>query len=71
MEGVPGNLNSLNKEEQLFSTKFFTFIHEKNIEDISEEFNLAFKHIERNGTDRIIFLDMALKLVKLLRKRVA
>jgi len=67
MEGKTTDLNSLTVEEQNFSSKFFTFIHEKNITGISNEFNLAHKHIERNGTDKIIFLDLALKLVKMLR----
>jgi len=71
MKGLNSDLNSLTEEEQNFSSKFFTFIHENNITGISNEFNLAFKHIERNGTDKIIFLDLALKLVKLLRLKAA
>jgi len=71
MKGQNTDLNSLTIEEQDFSSKFFTFIHEKNITHISNEFNLAFKHIERNGTDKIIFLDLALKLVKMLRIKAA
>ncbi len=71
MKGKNTDLNSLTIEEQDFSSKFFTFIHENNITDISNEFNLAFKHIERNGTDKIIFLDLSLKLVKLLRIKAA
>ena len=63
----PANMIGLTNEEHRFSTKFYTFIHKNNIKGISEELNLAFKHIERNGTDRIVFLDLALKLVKLLR----
>jgi len=67
MKGNLTDLNGLNDEEQNFSSKFFTFIHANNISGISDEFNLAYKHIERNGTDKIIFLDLSLKLVKLLR----
>jgi DNA polymerase-3 subunit delta' len=63
----PNEINGLNKQELNFSSKFYTFIHQNNIKGISNEFNLAFKHIERNGTDKIVFLDLALKLVKLLR----
>jgi len=65
------DLNGLNQDEQNFSSKFFTFIHANNISGISGEFNLAYKHIERNGTDKIIFLDLSLKLVKLLRIKAA
>ncbi len=60
------DLNQLNETEYSFSTKFYTFIHQNNITGISKELNLAYKHISRNGTGKIIFLDMALKLVKLL-----
>ncbi|MFN8255321.1 MAG: DNA polymerase III subunit delta [Bacteroidales bacterium] len=67
MEAQNHDLSSLTNEELNFSSKFYTFIHENNIKEISDEFNLAYKHIERNGTDKIIFLDLALKLVKLLR----
>jgi len=71
MQGKKTELNSLTVDEQNFSSKFFTFIHENNISGISNEFNLAYKHIERNGTDKIIFLDLALKLVKMLRLKAA
>ncbi|MDF1546468.1 MAG: DNA polymerase III subunit delta [Bacteroidales bacterium] len=71
MNGNLTDLNGLNDEEQNFSSKFFTFIHANNISGISDEFNLAYRHIERNGTDKIIFLDLSLKLVKLLRIKAA
>lgn len=71
MKGQLTDLNSLNEEEKGFSSKFFNFIHKNNIAGISNEFNLAYKHIERNGTGKIIFLDLSLKLVKLLRVKAA
>ena len=71
MKGNTTDLNGLNDEEKGFSTKFFNFIHSNNISGISKEFNLAYKHIERNGTGKIIFLDLSLKLVKLLRVKAA
>ncbi|WP_128331587.1 DNA polymerase III subunit delta' [Apibacter sp. HY039] len=50
---------------------FSSFVHGNNIEDIMEEINAAFFHIERNGNARIIFLDMGIKLTRFLaRKRV-
>jgi DNA polymerase-3 subunit delta' len=71
MNGNSTDLNGLNDEEKGFSAKFFNFIHSNNISGISQEFNLAYKHIERNGTGKIIFLDLLLKLVKLLRVKAA
>ncbi|OQY05820.1 MAG: hypothetical protein B6I20_00445 [Bacteroidetes bacterium 4572_117] len=65
------DLNYFSTDEETFSLKFSTFIHQNNIFDIYEEFNKAHLHIERNGMDKIIFLDLALKLVKLLRRKAA
>ncbi len=65
------DLNHFSIDEENFSLKFSTFIHKNNIFDINEEINKAYLHIERNGMDKIIFLDFALKLVKLLRRKAA
>ncbi|MEN8118768.1 MAG: DNA polymerase III subunit delta [Bacteroidota bacterium] len=64
-------LNQFTADEENFSLKFSTFIHQNNIFDIYEEINKAHLHIERNGMDKIVFLDLALKLVKLLRRKAA
>jgi DNA polymerase III subunit delta' len=61
----------LTNEELNFSTKFYTFIHQKNIKGFSDELNLAYRHIERNGTDKLVFLDLALKMIKLIRLKIA
>ncbi|CAN5362799.1 DNA polymerase III subunit delta [soil metagenome] len=53
-------------EELEFITKFSNFIHAANGEKLIEEFNLAMKHIERNGSPKIILLDMAFKINELL-----
>ena len=57
----------LANEELDFSQKFSPFIHPRNITKIYTEFNKAFKDISRNGAAKIIFLDLALQLVKLIR----
>lgn len=61
------NLVRLSAKEKEFSEKFSAFIHHKNAPQMAEEFNKACIHIEANAYDRIIFLDLALKLVKLIR----
>ncbi len=58
----------LTRQENEFSQKFSPFIQEWNIHAISQELNNAFMHIERNGNGKVILLDFALKLVKLIRK---
>jgi DNA polymerase III subunit delta' len=58
----------LNKNEMEWGKKFSPFINERNIIPISSEFDLGFKHIAMNGNARIIFLDTALKMVRLVRQ---
>lgn len=48
---------------------FSHFVHGKNIEDILEEINNSFFHIERNGSAKIIFLDMGIKLTRFLARK--
>jgi DNA polymerase III subunit delta' len=57
----------LTEKENAFSQNFSNFIHQKNIKAIAEEFNNAALHIERNGFDKLIFLDLSLKTAKLLK----
>ncbi len=57
----------LGKDELEFSKRFANFIHEKNITQFSNEFDNAYAHIERNGYAKIIFTDLSLKVVKLLK----
>ena len=59
-------LSYLSAREQEFSEKFSLFIHNRNIHALAEAFNLAANHIEANGNPRIIFMDLSLKVVRLL-----
>lgn len=61
-------LNYLNKEEKGWGQKFSPFVNERNIIQMNAEFELAFKHISMNGNPRILFLDIALRTAKLIRK---
>jgi DNA polymerase-3 subunit delta' len=61
------NLVFLTGEEATFSGKFHPFINQKNIYQLTEEFNLVYSHIEANGNAKIIFLDLALKVTRLIR----
>jgi len=54
-------------EEATFSGNFHPFINQKNIYPLNDEFNLVFSHIEANGNAKIIFLDLALKVTRLIR----
>ncbi len=61
------SLNYLTKTEADFSVKFSKFINGKNVVSLNDELNKAYHDIERNGNGKIIFLDLALKIGKLLR----
>lgn len=51
--------------------KFAPFIHENNILSISKELEDALYHIERNGNSRMIFVDLSIKLTRLLHAQAA
>ena len=58
----------LNREEKDWGTRFAPFINERNIIPFASEFELAIKHISANGNPRIIFLDTALRMVRLIKR---
>ena len=51
--------------------KFAPFIHSGNIIAINETLNEAIYHIERNGSAKIILLDISIKLTRLLHAKEA
>jgi DNA polymerase-3 subunit delta' len=53
--------------ESDFSERFSAFIHDRNAPAIVKELEEACVHIEANAYARIVFLDFALTLVKLIR----
>jgi DNA polymerase-3 subunit delta' len=64
---LKNSLVSLTGEEATFSKNFHPFINQNNIYPLTEEFNLVYSHIESNGNAKIIFLDLALKVTRLIR----
>ena len=58
----------LNREEQDWGQKFAPFINERNIVPFVNEFELGIKHIGMNGNPRIVFLDTALRMVRLIKR---
>jgi DNA polymerase-3 subunit delta' len=53
--------------EEEFSVKFSRFIHSRNAPALYEELNLAYLHISANGSAKIVFMDLSLKIMKLLQ----
>ena len=65
--GKENKLVHLTQSEDDFSQKFHPFINESNINALNREFNLAHAHVESNGNTKMIFLDLALKTLRLIR----
>lgn len=61
-------LNYLNREELSFSRNFSPFINERNVEQLSTLFGNAREDIIANGNGKIIFFDVAIKVILLLKK---
>lgn len=58
----------LSSEEKDWGKKFSPYINERNVIPFSREFELGIQHIGMNGNPRIIFLDTALRAVRLIKK---
>ncbi len=58
----------LTPEEKNFSLRFSPFINDTNVWQLAEELSLAHSHIEQNGNGRIIFMDVTLKVIILLKQ---
>lgn len=67
LDEVQNKLVFLSGEETSFSKKFHSFINLNNIYPLTEEFNLVYSHIEANANAKIIFLDLGLKVTRLIR----
>jgi len=61
-------LNYLTSTEADFTNRFSPFINERNVEDIMTEFALCEKHIEQNVNAKMVFFDLSLKIIMLLKK---
>ncbi len=60
-------ISYMSADEEEFSVKFSKFIREENVFSLYEELNLAYNHISANAYARIVFLDLSLKIMNLLR----
>ena len=54
------------REEAAFSRNFARYINERNVIEISELFATAIRDIGQNANGKIVFFDMALKLIVLI-----
>ncbi|MBE6287190.1 MAG: DNA polymerase III subunit delta [Mediterranea massiliensis] len=61
-------MNYMNREEGTFATRFAPFVNERNVFGIMNELEQAQLHIEQNVNARMVFFDLALKMIVLLKQ---
>jgi len=61
-------LNYQMEDEREFSVKFAPFIHAGNVEAIMNQLDLAERQIEQNGNAKMIFFDLCLQMIVLIKK---
>ena len=54
--------------ERDFSVKFAPFIHDGNVEGIMSQLETAERQIEQNGNAKVIFFDLCLQMIVLIKK---
>lgn len=62
-------LNYMTQEEEDFAKNFARFIHERNIIEINELMALAYRDIGQNANAKVVFYDLALKMIVLILKK--
>ena len=60
-------LNYMDDEEEKFSSRFHLYVNHRNVEGIMNELAQAEADIAQNGSAKIIFFDLSLKLIMLLK----
>ena len=63
--GVP-DIRRMDKTEQNFATRFAPYVNESNIINIADELAEAERHIVQNTNPKMVFFDLALKMIVLL-----
>ena len=61
-------INYMNADEAHFTIRFAPFVNEKNIFGIMDELSEAQRHIEQNVNAKMVFFDLALKMIMLLKQ---
>jgi len=62
-------MSYMNLEEQQFTSRFAPFVNEANAMEIMQELSEAQVHIEQNVNAKMVFFDLALKMIVLLIRK--
>lgn len=63
------DLNYMNHEEAAFAVRFAPFINERNVNGIEELIEEAIVHIEQNVNPKMVFFDLAVRMIVLIKNR--
>lgn len=61
-------LNYMTDSEENFSKNFSAFINERNVEDLMSELSTAQREVEQNVNSKMVFFDLTLKIIMLLKR---
>ena len=62
-------LSYMTQDEEEFSKKFARFINEANVVEITELLDRALRDIGQNANAKVVFFELALQMIILLRKQ--
>ncbi|MDE7179872.1 MAG: AAA family ATPase [Muribaculaceae bacterium] len=62
-------LRTMTPDEEAFSQRFSPFINHANVEDFSEETDMARRDIERNGNAKLVMFDYFIHCIMLLHRK--
>jgi DNA polymerase-3 subunit delta' len=54
-------------DEESFASRFSTYIHPSNTPLLNQELDKAYLHITRNANPKVVFLDVCIKLNRILK----
>ena len=58
----------MTSEEEHFAQNFARFINERNVVEMGELLQLAYRNIGQNANAKIVFFDLTMKMIILLRR---
>ena len=62
-------MNYMSSTERQFAVRFSPFINEKNVMEIMDLLSEAQQHIEQKNNAKMVFFDVALRMIVLLLKK--
>jgi len=64
-------LTYMTRRERDFSVRFSPFINEKNVIEIMEALSCAERDISQNANGKIVFFDLSIKMILLIKRATA